>query len=157
LGLVCCKGSYAQRGVEREGGKEGREKGMGSGAGRGKFKGKPTGRRHFSTPEEMAAGTSDKPLSFKRDAKEEEQNDEDESEEEEESEDESLKKKGTQGVIEVENPNLVKIKNLKVKDVDVSATSIHTHLCAWMSLLLHVECFLGSYQKLRQNIKNCSD
>jgi hypothetical protein len=67
------------------------------------------------------------------------------------------KKKGAQGVIEVENPNLVKIKNLKVKDVDVSATSIHTHLCAWMSLLLHVECFLGSYQKLRQNIKNCSD
>jgi hypothetical protein len=130
---------------------------MGSGAGRGKFKGKPTGRRHFSTPEEMAAGTSDKPLSFKRDAKEEEQNDEDESEEEEESEDESLKKKGTQGVIEVENPNLVKIKNLKVKDVDVSATSIDTHLCAWMSLLLHAECFLGSYQILRQNIKNCSD
>jgi hypothetical protein len=29
------------------------------------------------------------------------------------------KKKGTQGVIEVENPNLVKIKNLKVKDVDL--------------------------------------
>ncbi len=57
MGLVCCKGSYAQRGVEREGGKEGGEKGMGkgmgSGAGRGKFKGKPTGRRHFSTPEEM--------------------------------------------------------------------------------------------------------
>jgi len=26
---------------------------MGGGAGRGKFKGKPTGRRHFSTPEEM--------------------------------------------------------------------------------------------------------
>lgn len=26
---------------------------MGAGAGRGKFKGKPTGRRHFSTPEEM--------------------------------------------------------------------------------------------------------
>jgi hypothetical protein len=141
LGLVCCKGSYAQRGVEREGGKEGGEKGMGkgmgSGAGRGKFKGKPTGRRHFSTPEEMAAGTSDKPLSFKRDAKEEEQNDEDESEEEEESEDESLKKKGTQGVIEVENPNLVKIKNLKVKDVDVSATSIDTnsvHGCPYFSM-----------------------
>jgi hypothetical protein len=38
----------------REGGKEkGMGKGMGSGAGRGKFKGKPTGRRHFSTPEEM--------------------------------------------------------------------------------------------------------
>ena len=27
---------------------------MGKGAGRGKFKGKPTGRRHFSTPEEMS-------------------------------------------------------------------------------------------------------
>lgn len=57
LGLVGCKGSCAKRGVEREGGEEGREKGMGkgmgSGAGRGKFKGKPTGRRHFSTPEEM--------------------------------------------------------------------------------------------------------
>ncbi len=67
------------------------------------------------------------------------------------------KKKGAQGVIEVENPNLVKIKNLKVKDVDVSATSIDTHLCAWMSLLLHAECFLDSYQNLRPNIKNCSD
>ncbi len=33
--------------------KEGRKQKMGSGAGRGKFKGKPTGRRHFSTPEEM--------------------------------------------------------------------------------------------------------
>jgi hypothetical protein len=53
-----------------------------------------------------------------QDAKEEE-NGEDESEEEEESEDESLKKKGAQGVIEIENPNLVKIKNLKVKDVDL--------------------------------------
>ncbi|CAK9861863.1 hypothetical protein CY35_12G062200 [Sphagnum magellanicum] len=93
---------------------------MGSGAGRGKFKGKPTGRRHFSTPEEMAAGTSGKPRSFKRDAKEEENGeDESEEEEEEESEDESLKKKGAQGVIEIENPNLVKIKNLKVKDVDL--------------------------------------
>ena len=32
---------------------------MGGGAGRGKFKGKPTGRRHFSTPEEM--GTFSRP------------------------------------------------------------------------------------------------
>lgn len=36
------------------------------------------------------------------------------------------KKKGAQGVIEIENPNLVKIKNLKVKDVDVSTPSINT-------------------------------
>jgi hypothetical protein len=30
------------------------------------------------------------------------------------------KKKGTQGVIQIENPNLVKAKNVKAKDVDVS-------------------------------------
>lgn len=29
------------------------------------------------------------------------------------------KKKGTQGVIQIENPNLVKAKNVKAKDVDV--------------------------------------
>jgi hypothetical protein len=32
---------------------------MGGGAGRGKFKGKPTGRRHFSTPEEMGTSSGD--------------------------------------------------------------------------------------------------
>lgn len=30
------------------------------------------------------------------------------------------KKKGIQGIIEIENPNLVKPKTLKVKDIDVS-------------------------------------
>lgn len=30
------------------------------------------------------------------------------------------KKKGTQGVIQIENPNLAKAKNVKAKDVDVS-------------------------------------
>lgn len=30
------------------------------------------------------------------------------------------KRKGTQGIIEIENPNLVKAKNLKARDVDVS-------------------------------------
>ncbi len=59
MGLGSCRlqGKLrTKRGREegREGGKEkGMGKGMGSGAGRGKFKGKPTGRRHFSTPEEM--------------------------------------------------------------------------------------------------------
>lgn len=92
---------------------------MGKGAGRGKFKGKPTGRRHFSTPEEMAAGTSQRARGF---TKKEEVAEEVESEEEseEESEDESdMKKKGTQGLIEIENPNLVKPKNVKAKDVDL--------------------------------------
>lgn len=30
------------------------------------------------------------------------------------------KRKGAQGLIEIENPNLVKPKNLKARDVDVS-------------------------------------
>ncbi|KAG0565654.1 hypothetical protein M758_7G004400 [Ceratodon purpureus] len=92
---------------------------MGGGAGRGKFKGKPTGRRHFSTPEEMAAGTSTKPRSFKRNPEEEEEESEEEESEEESEEEESSKKKGTQGVIQIENPNLVKAKNVKAKDVDM--------------------------------------
>lgn len=93
---------------------------MGGGAGRGKFKGKPTGRRHFSTPEEMAAGTSTKPRSFKRNPEEEEESEEEVSEEEEsEEEEETMKKKGTAGVIEIHNPNLVKPKNVKAKDVDM--------------------------------------
>ncbi|XP_058100636.1 uncharacterized protein LOC131245303 isoform X2 [Magnolia sinica] len=49
--------------------------------GRGKFKGKPTGRRHFSTPEEMLAGTSTRPRTFKQEVAEDEE--EEESEEEE--------------------------------------------------------------------------
>lgn len=31
------------------------------------------------------------------------------------------KKKGTQGIIEIENPNLVKPKSVKARDVDVSS------------------------------------
>ncbi|OAY76009.1 28 kDa heat- and acid-stable phosphoprotein [Ananas comosus] len=54
--------------------------------GRGKFKGKPTGRRNFSTPEEMVAGTSARPRTFK---KEVEADDEEREELEEESENDS--------------------------------------------------------------------
>ncbi|EFJ15319.1 hypothetical protein SELMODRAFT_49207, partial [Selaginella moellendorffii] len=86
--------------------------------GRGKFKGKPTGKRNFSTPEEMAAGTSAKPRTFRREEEVEEESEESEVESEEEPE--VFKKKGTQGVIEVENPNLAKAKGTKAKDVDVS-------------------------------------
>ncbi|PPR89279.1 hypothetical protein GOBAR_AA31403 [Gossypium barbadense] len=67
--------------------------------GRGKFKGKPTGHRHFSTPEELRAGTSARPRTFKK------------------------KRKGTQGLIEIENPNLAKQKNVKAKDVDMGRTT----------------------------------
>jgi len=92
--------------------------------GRGKFKGKPTGRRQFSTPEEMLAGTSARPRTFKQaEAKEEEEEERSEEESGEESEEESEKRKGTQGVIEIENPNLVKAKTLKARDVDVEKTT----------------------------------
>ncbi|KAL8143983.1 hypothetical protein V2J09_017015 [Rumex salicifolius] len=96
--------------------------------GRGKFKAKPTGRRQFSTPEEMAAGTSSRPRTFRKLESEVEEEEVERSEEEEQSEEDSdsdsqQRRKGTQGVIEIENPNLVKAKNLKAKDVDVEKTT----------------------------------
>ncbi|XP_065879704.1 uncharacterized protein [Euphorbia lathyris] len=95
--------------------------------GRGKFKGKPTGQRRFSTPEEMLAGTSTRPRTFKKiEAEFVEETPGEESEEEsgEESSDETdQKRKGTQGVIQIENPNLVKAKNMKARDVDVGKTT----------------------------------
>ncbi|PAN28493.1 hypothetical protein GQ55_5G156600 [Panicum hallii var. hallii] len=95
--------------------------------GRGKFKGKPTGRRNFSTPEEIAAGTSGRPRTFKKKEEEEEEEEEEREEsEEEESEDESddkPKHKGTEGIIQIENPNLVKAKNIKAKEVDLGKTT----------------------------------
>ncbi|KAF3680495.1 28 kDa heat- and acid-stable phosphoprotein [Capsicum annuum] len=111
--------------------------------GRGKFKGKPTGRRQFSTPEEMIAGSSARrPRTFKQEEAEIEE-DERSEESEEESEDDSngearvrlthgvaksevifvQKRKGTQGIIEIENPNLVKPKNVKAKNVDIEKTT----------------------------------
>ncbi|CAI9783696.1 unnamed protein product [Fraxinus pennsylvanica] len=58
--------------------------------GRGKFKGKPTGRRQFSTPEQMMAGTSaSRPRTFKKVEAELEEEERSEEESEEESEDES--------------------------------------------------------------------
>ncbi|KAK6229369.1 hypothetical protein SCA6_018320, partial [Theobroma cacao] len=89
--------------------------------GRGKFKGKPTGHRHFSTPEELLAGTSARPRTFKKEVAEVEEEEEEESEEE--VEEESEKRKGTQGLIEIENPNLAKQKNVKARDVDVGKTT----------------------------------
>ncbi|XP_076951505.1 uncharacterized protein LOC143624892 [Bidens hawaiensis] len=92
--------------------------------GRGKFKGKPTGRRQFSTPEEMLAGTSSRPRTFKKVNMEVEFEEERSDEESEESSDEeSDRKKGTQGVIEIENPNMARPKTLKAKDADLDKTT----------------------------------
>ncbi|GLU18109.1 hypothetical protein SLE2022_344270 [Rubroshorea leprosula] len=89
--------------------------------GRGKFKGKPTGHRHFSSPEELLAGSSARPRTFKKEEAEVEQQQEEESEEE--VEDETEKRKGIQGLIEIENPNLVKQKNMKAGDADMGKTT----------------------------------
>ncbi|XP_059670199.1 uncharacterized protein LOC132315803 [Cornus florida] len=91
--------------------------------GRGKFKGKPTGRRQFSTPEEMLAGTSTRPRTFKREEAEVEEEENSEEESEEESQDENEKRKGTQGIIEIDNPNLAKPKTLKARDIDIEKTT----------------------------------
>ncbi|KAL3643478.1 hypothetical protein CASFOL_014293 [Castilleja foliolosa] len=90
--------------------------------GRGKFKGKPTGRRHFSTPEEMLAGTSSRPRTFRKEVADVEDEISD-VESEEEVDDESEKVKGTQGVIQIDNPNLAKPKNMKARDVDLEKTT----------------------------------
>lgn len=92
--------------------------------GRGKFKGKPTGRRQFSTPEEMLAGSSRRPRTFKQEEAEiEEDERSEESEEESEEDSDGEKRKGTQGIIEIENPNLVKPKHVKAKNVDIEKTT----------------------------------
>ncbi|XP_074557929.1 uncharacterized protein LOC141813940 [Curcuma longa] len=90
---------------------------------RGRFKAKPTGRRNFSTPEEMAAGSSARPRTFKQVQVEVEDNEDEESEEEnEDSEDGTEKKKGILDISEIQNPNLVKPKNLKARTADVEST-----------------------------------
>ncbi|KAL0321268.1 UNVERIFIED_CONTAM: heat- and acid-stable phosphoprotein [Sesamum radiatum] len=112
--------------------------------GRGKFKGKPTGRRQFSTPEQMSMPSN--PEIEEAEVEEDERSDE---ESVEESEDETEKTKGTQGVIQIENPNLAKPKNLKARDVDIEqATELSRRerfgvayflLLIWLSVLLREE------------------
>ncbi|KAG1346807.1 28 kDa heat- and acid-stable phosphoprotein [Cocos nucifera] len=92
--------------------------------GKGKFKGKPTGRRNFSTPEEMIAGTSARPRTFKQQEKAEQEEEEEIKEEsEEDSEEETEGRKGIQGIIQIENPNLVKPKTMKARQADSERTT----------------------------------
>lgn len=71
------------------------------------------------------AGTSSRPRTFKKEVAEVEVEEEERSEEEsgEESEEEPEKRKGTQGLIQIDNPNLAKPKNLKARDVDFEKTT----------------------------------
>ncbi|XP_062095810.1 uncharacterized protein LOC133801582 [Humulus lupulus] len=91
--------------------------------GRGKYKSKPTGHRQFSTPEEMLAGTSTRPRTFKKQEVEYEEEQESAEESGEESDGNNEKRKGTQGIIEIENPNLAKPKTLKARDIDPTKTT----------------------------------
>ncbi|KAE9617010.1 hypothetical protein Lal_00034798 [Lupinus albus] len=84
--------------------------------GRGKFKGKPTGHRNFSHPDDIASGICTRPRTFKQEAAEEEI---EKVFEDEEVEEEPEKRKGIAGIIEIENPNLVKAKNVKANDIDM--------------------------------------
>ncbi|THU70668.1 hypothetical protein C4D60_Mb08t27400 [Musa balbisiana] len=92
--------------------------------GRGRFKAKPTGRRNFSTPEEMVAGSSARPRTFKQVQQEEAEHSEEEESEESggETEQETEKKKGILDISEIQNPNLAKPKNVKARAVDVEST-----------------------------------
>ncbi|KAJ8765254.1 hypothetical protein K2173_011934 [Erythroxylum novogranatense] len=80
--------------------------------GKGKFKSKPTGRRHFSSPEELLAFEA-RSRTFKQEDVVQEKEEE---ESEEEVEREPEKRKGIQGLIQVQNPNTVERKNLKGRD-----------------------------------------
>ncbi|KAF8715791.1 hypothetical protein HU200_000451 [Digitaria exilis] len=88
---------------------------------KGKFKHKPTGQRTFSTPEEIGTYAAAMHLAVWFQAEKDVYDRRGELEEDEESEDFAKPKyKGTAGLIEIENPNLVKPKNIKAKDIDVS-------------------------------------
>jgi hypothetical protein len=103
---------------------------MGSGAGRGKFKKGPTGRKNFSTPEEIAAGTDGPRSGFRKkdpeeveDAESEEESSEEESSGSEDEDQKEKKGKGVQNLIAVENPNAAKKNTVKAKDIDLAASS----------------------------------
>ncbi|XP_059443368.1 uncharacterized protein LOC132175435 isoform X2 [Corylus avellana] len=75
----------------------------------------------------IIAGTSSHPCTFrKQEAEYEEEASEEEGSQkgfEEESEGNNEKLKGTQGIIQIENPNLVKPKSLKARDIDLGKTT----------------------------------
>ncbi|GAQ84538.1 hypothetical protein KFL_001930160 [Klebsormidium nitens] len=103
---------------------------MGSGAGRGKFKKGPTGRKNFSTPEEIAAGADGPRSGFRKkdpeeveDAEEEEEESSEEESSEEEDDDQKEKKgKGVQNLIATDNPNAAKKTTVKAKDIDLATS-----------------------------------
>jgi len=84
--------------------------------GRGKYKKGPTGRRHFSSPEELAAADAgesaakDKGTTRRKDVSD---SDDDEGD--------TVKTKGVEGLIEVSNPNVQRKQHVKVSDLEEAA------------------------------------
>ncbi|CAD5179065.1 unnamed protein product [Musa acuminata subsp. malaccensis] len=88
--------------------------------GRGKFKVKPTGRRNFSTPEELAdAGTSACSRTIRQDQTEYNKKEGSEEGSGEDSGEEVGRRKGTISLIEIQNPNFVKPRTTKAKDANL--------------------------------------
>lgn len=52
------------------------------------------------------------------------------------------KRKGTQGLIEIENPNVVKSKNVKAKNADVSLANLFFLYCFSNSIIVCVKYFI---------------
>nr|XP_009405664.1 PREDICTED: 28 kDa heat- and acid-stable phosphoprotein isoform X2 [Musa acuminata subsp. malaccensis] len=87
--------------------------------GRGKFKVKPTGRRNFSTPEELDAGTSACSRTIRQDQTEYNKKEGSEEGSGEDSGEEVGRRKGTISLIEIQNPNFVKPRTTKAKDANL--------------------------------------
>ncbi|KAJ8483589.1 hypothetical protein OPV22_016074 [Ensete ventricosum] len=87
--------------------------------GRGKFKVKPTGRRNFSTPEELDAGTSACSRTIGQDQTEYNKKEGSEEKSGEDSGEEVERRKGTISLIEIQNPNFVKPRTTNAKDANL--------------------------------------
>eukprot|EP00898_Chlorokybus_atmophyticus_P003320 jgi/Chlat1/398/Chrsp10S01507 len=95
---------------------------MGKSGGRGRGKKGPTGRKRFSTREEIAGeGSKKRDPDAEGESDEDEEDDEEEgsSDEGEQADDADLKKKGVAGVVEVANPNYAGSKAVKATEADV--------------------------------------
>ncbi|CAI9783698.1 unnamed protein product [Fraxinus pennsylvanica] len=83
--------------------------------------------RHILSTILLAGTSASRPRTFKKVEAELEEEERSEEESEEESEDEAgagaEKQKGTQGIIQVDNPNLTKPKNVKARDIDMEKTT----------------------------------
>ncbi|CAA3012505.1 anthocyanidin 3-O-glucoside 2 -O-glucosyltransferase-like [Olea europaea subsp. europaea] len=74
--------------------------------------------------DDMAGTSASRPRTFKKEEAELEEEERSEEESEESSKDEAeTEQKGTQGIIQVENPNLAKPKNVKARDINMDKTT----------------------------------